>query len=632
MTKLGAFGSFLYWACLLFSFSEARAADITPQVRWGEAPASLRDPLQVHYIHSDQNEINRGYTPLTQWMRIDLRNDEQHAVEKLLLFDSPLVGRLHLYQGGRLQEEPLVSGPGYPLQQRQYPARLGAFLLKLEPEQEVRFYVQRDVHHALNTRVFLQTQEEAASDEAQAKMIFYFYLGGIFSLVIYNLLLGLVTHQKDYLSYSLFAASFGVTALVLHGVVDTYIWPNAPVVISNYLMFFSSLTLFAASFFVGSFLSIKKDFAVGYWGVRLFQCLAGVTMVASFFAPDQRGLFFFGYWIDISIAAAIVFFIFCGFYSLYRQGNLLARYFLFSWLVVLLGTSVWLASFHGLVRNNAWTQYSLLLANLGEMLILSLGLAYKIKVLNEEKMRAQQAAEDKERYHRLVRVLSHDVANTVSGLIYHSEMLQEFCPGEAEQLHLGRITKSIEQLNGILRSVRQEEVFQSNRAHLDLQAVELSPACWEALNHYSWQIQEKGLSIHVEVPTGIYVRADRAALINQVLSNLLSNCIKFSESGCCISLLMSERMDSLVLTVQDQGIGILEEELAHLFKGTHLFSRTGTANEKGSGMGTALVMEYMKLFGGSIEIQSVHRSQGSQSGTKVHLVFPRHEQTRKVQS
>ena len=84
-------------------------------------------------------------------------------------------------------------------------------------------------------------------------------------------------------------------------------------------------------------------------------------------------------------------------------------------------------------------------------------------------------------------------------------------------------------------------------------------------------------------------------------------------------------MDALVLTVQDEGVGIQEEELNHLFKGTHLFSRTGTANEQGSGMGTALVMEYMKLFGGSIEVQSVHRTQNPQSGTKVHLVFPKYE-------
>nr|BFD60388.1 hypothetical protein CKG001_24950 [Bdellovibrio sp. CKG001] len=623
MTKLGALLHVLISACLLFFSHDASATDITSQVLWGEAPSSMTDPLQVNYVQSGQSEINRGYTPLNQWMQINLRNDESQAVEKLLLFDSPLVGKLRLYKEGQLHESPLLSGPGYSLPQRQYPFRLGAYLLKLEPEQEVRLYVQRDAHHALNTRVFLKDPQEAARDEVQAKMIFYFYLGGIFALVVYNLLMGLVTHQKDHLSYSLFAASFGATALVLHGVVDTYIWPEAPFIFSNYLMFFSSLTLFAASLFVGRFLNIKKDFAVGYWGVRLFQALSAVTMVASFFAPQQRGLFFFGYWIDLSIATGIVFFVYCGFYSLYRQGNRLARFFLFSWLVVLLGTSVWLASFHGLVRNNTWTQYSLLFANLGEMLILSLGLAYKIKVLNEEKMRAQQAAEDKERYHRLVRVLSHDVANTVSGLMYHSEMLQEYCAGEAEQQHLSRITNSIEKLNGILRSVRQEEIFQTNRAHLNLQTVELSPACWEALNHYSWQMEEKKLSVHVDVPTGAYVRADRAALINQVLSNLLSNCIKFSESGGCISLTMSERQGALVLTVQDEGVGIHEEELNHLFKGTHLFSRSGTADEQGSGMGTALVMEYMKLFGGAIEVQSTHRSKNPQSGTRVHLIFPK---------
>ncbi len=594
--------------------------DITTQVQMGEAPAFVNNPAGVEFAPAGVKELSRGYTIEDQWFKISLHNDLNTPLSKVLYFDAPLMGRLYLQKQG--DSLALSSGPGLPLAERAFKSRFGAFPIELGPDETATYYIKRDSHHALNTRVFLADPADLEHQDDLARTIFYFYLGGIFSLVVYNLLLGFFTTQKDHVSYSFFAASFGVTALVLHGVFDSYLLPNGKFVFSNYLMFFSSVSLFSASLFVERFLSIKKEFAVGYWGLRLFLALSVVTMVGSLFAPVYRELFFLGYLIDIAIGAAILFFIFCGFYSLIRYRHKLASYFLLSWLVVLIGTFVWFASIHGFIRGNIYTQYSLLLANLGEMIVLSLGLAYKIRVLDEEKRLAQQAAVDKERYHRLVRVLSHDVANTVSGLLYHSEMLKDHVTAQAADAHLDRINKSTTKLNQILKSVRQEEVYHVFKQNAEMQLVELASACWEAVNHYSWQIEEKELLIEVEIENDLCVRADRSALINQVLSNILSNSIKFSEPGREIRLLAQKKDDGVVLEIRDQGLGIHPSEVSLLFKRNRLFSHKGTGNEEGTGFGTSLIAEYMQLFGGQVEVSSVHHSIHPASGTTVKLVFP----------
>ncbi|MFV8250052.1 sensor histidine kinase [Bdellovibrio bacteriovorus] len=594
--------------------------DITTQVQMGEAPAFVNNPADVEFAPAGVKELSRGYTIEDQWFKISLHNDHNTPQSKVLYFDAPLMGRLYLQKQG--DSLALSSGPGLPLAERAFKSRFGAFPIELGPDETATYYIKRDSHHALNTRVFLADAADLEHQDDLARTIFYFYLGGIFSLVVYNLLLGFFTTQKDHVSYSFFAASFGVTALVLHGVFDSYLLPNGKFVFSNYLMFFSSVSLFSASLFVERFLSIKKEFAVGYWGLRLFLALSVVTMVGSLFAPVYRELFFLGYLIDIAIGAAILFFIFCGFYSLIRYRHKLASYFLLSWLVVLIGTFVWFASIHGFIRGNIYTQYSLLLANLGEMIVLSLGLAYKIRVLDEEKRLAQQAAVDKERYHRLVRVLSHDVANTVSGLLYHSEMLKDHVTVQAADAHLDRINKSTTKLNQILKSVRQEEVYHVFKQNAEMQLVELASACWEAVNHYSWQIEEKELLIEVEIENDLCVRADRSALINQVLSNILSNSIKFSEPGREIRLLAQKQDDGVVLEIRDQGLGIHPSEVSLLFKRNRLFSHKGTGNEEGTGFGTSLIAEYMQLFGGQVEVSSVHHSIHPASGTTVKLVFP----------
>lgn len=594
--------------------------DITSQVQMGEAAASVNDPAAVVFHSSGLKDLSSGYTDQDQWFKFTLHNNQNLELSKVIYFDAPLMGRLYLQKQG--EDCQLSSGPGLPLNERALQSRLGAFPVRLAPLESATYFIKRDSHHALNTRVFVADPADLEHQDDLSRTIFYFYLGGIFSLVVYNLLLGLFTTQKDHLSYSFFAASFGVTALVLHGVFDSYLIPNSRFVFSNYLMFFSSVSLFSASLFVERFLSIKKEFAVGYWGLRVFAALSVVTMVGSLFAPTYRELFFLGYLIDVSISAAILFFIFCGFYSLLRYGHKLASYFLLSWLVVLIGTFIWFASIHGFITGNIYTQYSLLLANLGEMIVLSLGLAYKIRVLDEEKRLAQQAAVDKERYHRLVRVLSHDVANTVSGLLYHSEMLKDHISAQAADTHLDRINKSTNKLNQILKSVRQEEVYHVFKQNAEMQLVELASACWEAVNHYSWQIEEKELLIEVEIESDLCVRADRSALVNQVLSNVLSNSIKFSEPGREIRLLAKKQDDGVVLEIRDQGQGIHPDEVSLLFKRNRLFSHKGTGNEEGTGFGTSLIAEYMQLFGGQVEVSSVHHSIHPDSGTTVKLVFP----------
>ncbi|WP_413578212.1 7TM diverse intracellular signaling domain-containing protein [Bdellovibrio sp. HCB290] len=595
--------------------------DLTSKIKWGSAPASVNDPLLVHFQDVAGTTLQQGYTANDQWFKIAIQNETAAPIEKILYFDSPQIGRLLMWREDGYT--PSYSGPGLPLEERGYAARLGAFSISLGPYQSANFYIKRNIHHALNSKVFLADIGDFERQEDAARMVFFFYMGGILALVAYNFLLGVYTNERDYLVYSFFAGCFGVTALVLHGVIDTYIFPNRYLVFSNYLMFFSSLTTFAACLFVKRFLNITREIPICFWGIRIGKGLALVPLVASFFANSHRELFWLGYWIDGTIAACILFFIFCGFYMYFKHAHKLAVYFLFSWAVVLVGTFVWLVSFYGVIPNTSVTKYSLLFANLGEMVILSLGLAYKIRILDEQKRRAQQAAEDKERYHRLVRVLSHDVANTASGLLYHSEMLKMHIQSEGAVAHLDRIHSATDQLIQILKSVRHEEVYHVFKEHADLEILELLPICEEVVRQYAWQLKEKKLQAQLNVPAHITVRADRSALLNQVLSNLLSNAIKFSNEHKVITLNVHESADSVVCAITDQGVGITSEDLAQIFSQKRLITNRGTLNEVGTGLGTTLIAEYMRLFGGKVEISSVHHSQNTESGTTVRLIFPK---------
>lgn len=594
--------------------------NITVSLQVAAASPEITDPHQIHFSAIEAPDLTLGYSSSDLWFTFSLKNLEDKAIRKYLYVDSPLVGALTLYRGQ--DKNPIAqSGPALPLTQRSVPTRLGTFALELAPHEEAQFYVKRSSHHALNAQVLLVDPAVAKEEEGLARSIFFFYIGGIVCLALYNLFLGLFAGQKDHLIYSLFAVSFGATAMALQGVLDSYLFPNTQLVFSNYLMFFSSATVITASLFVRFFLNITKDFPIGYWGLRLITTLASVTLVVSFFAPEHRNLFIFGYWIDLVIASAIIFYLFCGFYSLTRRNHKLAYFFLISWAVILLGTFIWLGAIHGVLRASPFTKYSLLFANLGEMLVLSLGLAYKIKILYNEKRAALRVVEEKERYHRLVKVLSHDVANTVSGLTYYNEMLADSIQDSSLKTYTDGIDKSIHHLEDILRSVRQDEVFYAFKNHGKTEPVDLAQACKDAIKYYTRELHEKNIVVDISVPSGKYVQAERAALVNQVLSNLLSNAIKFSSPGHPIHFFFGESNDKYTLAIKDEGTGILPEDLPHIFQTQRILSRIGTNFEKGTGIGSSLVGEYMRLFGGHIEVESKHQSLHADSGTTVRLIF-----------
>lgn len=85
-----------------------------------------------------------------------------------------------------------------------------------------------------------------------------------------------------------------------------------------------------------------------------------------------------------------------------------------------------------------------------------------------------------------------------------------------------------------------------------------------------------------------------------VLRNLISNSIKFSNPNKTISIRASETETHVLLSVMDKGVGIENEKLTYLLANQSITSTTGTANEKGSGLGLKLCQSMLIPLGGSL--------------------------------
>ena len=99
-------------------------------------------------------------------------------------------------------------------------------------------------------------------------------------------------------------------------------------------------------------------------------------------------------------------------------------------------------------------------------------------------------------------------------------------------------------------------------------------------------------------------RADRAK-VEQILLNLLSKAVKFTDEGGSITLSCGRRGERAVLAVRDTGIGIPEDKLEHIFEPFVQVGRSLTSPREGTGLGLAISRDLARAMGGDVTVQSV---------------------------
>ena len=133
----------------------------------------------------------------------------------------------------------------------------------------------------------------------------------------------------------------------------------------------------------------------------------------------------------------------------------------------------------------------------------------------------------------------------------------------------------------------------------------------------------EGITLQVAVPSQpVMVQADKARL-TQVLQNLLTNALRHTGEGGIIQLQVNTAPREVVVTVQDNGDGILAEHLPHIFDRFYRADRARDRDSGGAGLGLAIVRALVEAHGGWVEATSLGLGQGS----TFHVHLPVNPQT-----
>jgi Signal transduction histidine kinase len=223
----------------------------------------------------------------------------------------------------------------------------------------------------------------------------------------------------------------------------------------------------------------------------------------------------------------------------------------------------------------------------------------------------------------MLRVLLHDIANTLSSMTYNLIRIKEGQDGGSHG-ELEKIEKAIEAIHTLLFQVRHLKSIKDGKSPMPLRPISLPMVLNEVYELTENLALQKGLKLNWDLSREkMNVHGDKTILSNVVLTNIVNNAIKFSHPGGRIDVLSYKKDSFAVVEVRDHGIGMPKEILENLFSLNYTTTRSGTAGEKGTGYGMPLAKEYLLLMGGEIEVtSSEEKKDDNRPGTLVMIKLP----------
>ncbi len=219
---------------------------------------------------------------------------------------------------------------------------------------------------------------------------------------------------------------------------------------------------------------------------------------------------------------------------------------------------------------------------------------------------------------RFISMASHEFRTPLTSILSSAELIKRYGKKWSEEKfneHADKIMNSIEYLTDLLDDVLTISRSESGKIVFNPVKIDLHIFCWDIIEELKFNVDKNHKLIFKYTAEKEFFELD-PKLIRFILTNLISNAFKYSPKGTDVELLVFSTNENLEIQVKDQGIGIPEEDRAHLFEP---FYRTKNVGEiEGTGLGLSIVKKAVDLHNGIIDYQTELGR-----GTTFHVKLPR---------
>lgn len=618
----------LTWLALLFpleAFAQARPLEplvLSQETRSrnaGEVAVFLEDPsgqmtlpdIQQAFdegrFEKTEDELDFGFTRSAVWVRFDLENTQDQEQTIVLNSGYPLVDRIVFYEldahGQYLTQRSL--GDTLPFYDRVIQVRTFSYEVRIPAGQRKQIYVRATTTGSASIPIVAYTYRAFAEQLHNQSTVNGVFYGILFGLIFYNLFLFFSTRERQYVLYSVMAASNLGFALTSDGVGFIF-WPESIHWQQIALYQFLCLISISGILFSTSILNAKLHcprlnkflfmWAMGFVGFGLVLAITSATVLFPV--------------VLLSTLVSIVGVVSLGLIRM-RQGYAPARIFLLAWSVMLFSAFFGVLSAMKVIGAYSMMPYFQKLGITTEMFFLSWALASRINMLKLAESNALQAAQvaqmQSQAKSEFLAKMSHEIRTPMNGVLGMTELLQGSTLNPSQTNYVRTIQTSGQALLGVINDILDYSKIEAGKMTVERREFCLEELLDDMECMFDNCASEKSLPLLIQLPPDVptMMQGDETRL-RQVLVNLLGNAFKFTAQGH-ITLRVARCTDNpgqIRFSVQDTGIGIEKDAQVTLFESFAQEDAAVTRQYGGTGLGLTICDQLVTLMGGSLRVDS----------------------------
>ncbi|MCW7491358.1 ATP-binding protein [Leptospira sp. 2 VSF19] len=227
----------------------------------------------------------------------------------------------------------------------------------------------------------------------------------------------------------------------------------------------------------------------------------------------------------------------------------------------------------------------------------------KMTLANQREIEAQKASQAKTDF---LASMSHEIRTPLNAILGMTDTLNETELTDEQQEYLTVLRNSGKALFNIINDILDLSRIESGKFEMEHIHFSIRDLMKETVSLFYMKAQAKGINIKCNIDEEISESiAGDSTRLQQVLINLLSNAMKFTESGSIVvNTSLGENKKNLLISVEDTGIGIPSEKLHSIFESFTQVDSSTTRKYGGTGLGLTITKKLIQLMGGEISVVS----------------------------
>ena len=243
----------------------------------------------------------------------------------------------------------------------------------------------------------------------------------------------------------------------------------------------------------------------------------------------------------------------------------------------------------------------------------------QLELLKQEKEKAENLAKLKSEF---LNQVSHELRTPLAVIIGYIECITDGLYGEIETKHreiLQVVAKQSTHLKNMIDQILIYSRLEAGKQPIRVEELNLTKVLGDLKDTFEFLCRQKGLELVWESHReSIVVRSD-ATRLKEVISNLLQNAVKYTDKGTVTVRAEKLPTNSVMVEVEDSGMGISETHLASIFEPFMQVHKTSSENSRGGiGLGLSIVKKHLEQIGGTISVRSELGK-----GSTFRIVLPR---------